>query len=103
MKRALIILALIATIALPFILRPRQAAPEKADVTLVLVTPHNESIRHEFGIGFKKWYKERTGKTVFLDWRVLGGTTEIARFLEGEYVASFQNLWEREMKKPWSA
>lgn len=102
MKRLLIIIALVATVALPFLLRPKQAAPENADVTLVLVTPHNEAIRHEFGVGFKEWYKARTGKTVFLDWRVLGGTTEIARFLEGEYVASFQNYWRNELKKPWS-
>src|SRR5215217_1735035 len=102
MKRLLIIIALVATVALPFLLRPKQAAPENADVTLVLVTPHNEAIRHEFAIGFKEWYKAQTGKTVFIDWRVLGGTTEIARFLEGEYVASFQNYWTRELKKPWS-
>lgn len=102
MKRLIIILALVATVALPFVFRPKQAAREKADVTLVLVTPHNEAIRHEFGLGFKEWYKARTGKTVEVDWRVLGGTTEIARFLEGEYVASFQNLWTRELRKPWS-
>ncbi|HEX2853024.1 MAG TPA: extracellular solute-binding protein [Opitutaceae bacterium] len=103
MKRALIILALVATVALPFVLRPKQAAPENADVTLVMVTPHNEAIRHEFTVAFRQWYKARTGKTVFLDWRVLGGTTEIARFLEGEYISSFQNLWERKLGKPWSA
>lgn len=103
MKRFLIILALITTVALPFLLRPKQAAPESADATLVLVTPHNEAIRHEFTLAFKQWYKARTGKTVFLDWRVLGGTTEIARFLEGEYISSFQNLWERKLGKPWSA
>ena len=102
MKRLLIIIALVTTVALPFVLRPKRAAPENEDVTLVLVTPHNEAIRHEFAIGFKEWYKARTGKTVFIDWRVLGGTTEIARFLEGEYVASFQNYWTRELKKPWS-
>lgn len=103
MKRFLIIFALIATVALPFLLRPKQAAPMSADRTLVLVGPHNEAIRHEFTVGFQEWYRARTGKTVFLDWRVLGGTTEIARFLEGEYVASFQNYWQRTLQKPWSA
>src|ERR1041384_1427416 len=102
MKRLVIILSLAGTVAIPFVLRPKQAGSESADVTLVLVTPHNEAIRHEFGIGFKEWYKARTGKTVFIDWRVIGGTTEIARFLEGEYVASFQNYWTNELKKPWS-
>jgi ABC-type Fe3+ transport system substrate-binding protein len=103
MKRFLIVFALVAIVALPFVLRPKRATPENADVTLVLVTPHNEAIRQEFGAAFKAWYKARTGKTVFMDWRVLGGTTEIARFLEGEYVSSFQNHWERRLGKPWSA
>lgn len=102
MKRFLVILALVTTVALPFIFRPKQATPENADVTLVLVTPHNEAIRHEFTLGFKEWYKARTGKTVFLDWRVLGGTTEIARFLEGEYVSSFENFWVRKLGRSWS-
>ncbi len=102
MKRAIIILALLATVALPFILRPKRAATARADVTLVLVTPHNEAIRHEFAAGFEEWYHARTGKTVAVDWRVLGGTTEIARLLEGEYIASFQNYWEHTLGKPWS-
>lgn len=101
-KRSLIILALIATLALPFLLRPPQSAIEQADVSLVIVTPHNEAIRQEYGRGFKEWYHAKTGKTVAIDWRVLGGTSEIARFLEGEYVASFQNYWTNKLHKPWS-
>ena len=38
-----------------------------------------------------------------VDWRVIGGTGEIARFLEGEYVAGFENLWTRKLGKPWSS
>jgi hypothetical protein len=101
-KRSLIILALIATVALPFLLRPRQSAIERADVSLVIVTPHNEAIRQEYARGFKEWYHAKTGKSVAIDWRVLGGTSEIARFLEGEYVASFQNYWTNQLHKPWS-
>ena len=37
-----------------------------------------------------------------LDWRLIGGTTEIARFLEGEYAASFQNHWVNTLHKSWS-
>jgi len=101
-KRAVIILALVGIVALPFILRPKQAPKEKADDTLVIITPHNEAIRHEYGLGFRQWYKARTGRTVFIDWRVIGGTSEIARFLESEYVASFQNHWMRRLDRPWS-
>jgi iron(III) transport system substrate-binding protein len=102
LRQTIIILALVATVALPFALRPKQMATEKADETLVLVTPHNEAIRHEYARGFREWYLARTGKTVAIDWRVLGGTSEIARFLEGEYVASFQNIWTEKLGKPWS-
>ena len=102
-KRAVIILALGGIIALPFILRPKQAAQGKAEATLVIITSHNEAIRHEYGAGFRQWHKARTGKTVFIDWRVIGGTSEIMRFLESEYVASFQNHWQGKLGKPWSS
>ncbi len=103
MKRIAIILALVTTVALPFVLRPKQASVEKADATLVIITPHNESIRHEFGLGFKEWYRARTGRVVAIDWRVIGGTAEITRFLEGEYTAAFQNFWTGKLGKPWSS
>jgi ABC-type Fe3+ transport system substrate-binding protein len=102
MKRLLIILALVVTVALPFVLRPARTAAERADDTLVVITPHNEAIRHEYGAAFRRWYREKTGRTVSLDWRVIGGTSEIARFLDGEYVAAFQNHWTRQLGRPWS-
>lgn len=101
-KQAIIIVTLLATLVLPFALRPKQEKASKADETLVIISPHNEAIRHEFGIAFAKWYRERTGKTIALDWRLIGGTTEIARYLEGEYTAGFQNLWVNKLGKRWS-
>lgn len=103
MKRALIVLALVAIVALPFVLRPKRVAPAKADDTVVIITPHNEAIRFEFGRGFADWYRERTGRTVAIDWRIVGGTSDIARFLEGEYTTAFENHWTRTLGKPWSA
>jgi ABC-type Fe3+ transport system substrate-binding protein len=103
LKRGFIILALVGIVAVPFILRPKQASPEQADDTLVLITPHNEAIRHEFSVGFRRWYKERTGRTVFLDWRNVGGTSDIARYLDGQYDASFENLWTAKPGRTWSA
>lgn len=102
-KQAVIILALIATVALPFALRPARTAAARTDETLVVITPHNEAIRQEFAAGFRKWYEARTGRTITIDWRVIGGTSEIARFLEGEYVASFQNYWTNQLRRPWSS
>ncbi len=102
MKRALLILALVAVVALPFALRPKQPSAAQADDTLVIITPHNEAIRYEYTQGFRDWYQKKTGRTVAVDWRVIGGTSEIARFLESEYVASFQNHWVNQLGKPWS-
>lgn len=103
MKRAIVIFALVAVVALPFLLRPKRVAPAQADDTVVIVTPHNEAIRYEFARGFAEWYRAKTGRSVSIDWRVLGGTSDIARFLESEYTAAFENHWVRRLGKPWSA
>jgi ABC-type Fe3+ transport system substrate-binding protein len=102
-KRLLIIFTLVVIVAVPFVLRPKRVSVAKADDTLVVITPHNEAIRYEFARGFADWHKGRTGRTVAIDWRIVGGTSEIARFLEGEYVAAFENHWTRTLGKPWSA
>ncbi len=102
-KRALLILALVVTVALPFALRPRQPALAPADDTVVIITPHNEAIRTEFGRGFQAWYRARTGRTVAVDWRVVGGTSDITRFLESEYIAAFRNYWSGQLHREWSA
>src|SRR3990170_3642786 len=102
LKKILILTALAITLVLPFALRPSQQPRERADDTLTIITPHNEAIRHEFSVTLRKWYQVRTGRTVLLDWRVIGGTSDIARFLESEYVSAFKNHWTREVKRPWS-
>lgn len=102
MKRALIILTLVAIVALPFALRPARERAGAADDTLVVITPHNEAIRQEFARGFARWYRERTGRTVGIDWRMVGGTSDIARFLEGEYTSAFELHWRR-LGRAWSA
>jgi ABC-type Fe3+ transport system substrate-binding protein len=103
MKRALLLLALAAVVGLPFLLRPgKQATVRNADETLVVITPHNEALRYEYSRGFADWYRENTGRTIAIDWRVIGGTSEITRFIESEYVAAFQNHWTGKLGRPWS-
>ena len=103
MKRVLIIVTLVAIVALPFVLRPKRAAAVRVDETVVIITPHNEAIRYEFARGFMAWYRARTGRSVSIDWRIIGGTSDIARFLESEYVAAFENHWTGRLGRPWSA
>ena len=102
MQRALIILALGLTLGLPFYLRPRHVSVPRVAETLVVITPHNEALRSEYSRGFHDWYFARTGQSIAIDWRVISGTTEITRFIESEYLASFQRYWTAQLGRPWS-
>jgi ABC-type Fe3+ transport system substrate-binding protein len=89
--RALIIFGLLALIvALPLALR-RQTETEgsrKADDHLVILTPHNESIRSEFGEAFAAWWRKTTGRSIHVDWRTPGGTSELRMVLDAGYKAA---------------
>lgn len=91
LKNLSIVLVAALVVALPFLLRP---APEAGDwkeggPVLVAVSPHIASIRDEFARGFSAWHLERYGAPVMVDWRNIGGTTEIMRYLEGEYTTAY--------------
>ena len=101
-RNFLIVFALAAIVGLPFLLRPKDSLLAQADETLVIITPHIEAIRYEYARGFRDWYKARTGKTVRVDWRVPGGTTEIARYLAGGYQAPFEAQWRYKNRMHWS-
>jgi ABC-type Fe3+ transport system substrate-binding protein len=96
MKVFLILAAAALLIALPFLFRGESVASDwrRGDPELVVVTPHNEAIRQEFAEGFSKWHQERYGRPVRIDWRVIGGTTEIMRYLGSEYVASSRRFFQ---------
>lgn len=103
MTRFLIVLAAMAlVVGLPFALRPKDNLLAQADDTLVIVSPHNEAIRYEFTRAFGEFYRNKTGRTVRIDWRIPGGTSEIARFLKGEYFAAFERYWTSR-GKPFTA
>ncbi len=95
MRNLSIILAAALVISLPFIFRKPVdiGAWKPGDPTLVIITAHNEAIRHEFARAFSSWHHERFGAPVKIDWRAIGGTTEIARYLAAEYVNSFRSWW----------
>lgn len=103
MLRNLVIgLALALIVGLPFALRPKNDLLATADDTLVIITPHNEAIRYEFARGFRDWHKARTGRSARIDWRVPGGTSEIARYLASEYEAPFEQFWKKTAHMSWN-
>jgi len=101
MKIIIVLLAL-GILALPFLFR--QAEPHHAwktgDPEIVIVTPHNEAIRQEFATAFSAWHQQRFGTVIRIDWRVIGGTTEIMRYLVSEYGRS-ANCFFRQHGTPW--
>lgn len=98
MRNGLIILALVIVVALPFLLQQRSSSDDwyPGDPVLVIISPHNEAIRYEFAKGFSRWHRRHFGTPVRIDWRNIGGTTEIMRYLASEYVTSFRGWWKRD-------
>lgn len=101
----IILLALAGVIAAPWALKPAASARARdyrPEDVIVVISPHVETIRYEFQRGFQKWMKEKHNRSVMIDWRVPGGTTEIRRYLESEYRAAFSERWKKE-GKAWTA
>jgi ABC-type Fe3+ transport system substrate-binding protein len=103
-KRLGYVVLVLLVVALPLVLRrsPTTGTARAGDPVLVIVTPHNEAIRHEFGRGFSVWHQEKYGHAVRVDWRVLGGTTEISRYLQAQYAAAV-GAWWGQQKRTWPA
>jgi ABC-type Fe3+ transport system substrate-binding protein len=94
-KNLLILLTLAAVVALPFLFRQDRptGAWHDGDPVLVVVSPHIAAIRDEFAEAFSAWHRSRFGKPVRIDWRAIGGTTEIMRYLSAEYATAFRAAW----------
>lgn len=107
MKTRFLLLAAALLIALPFAARrftraPGSAGPGEGAESLVVVSPHNEAIRQEIARAFSRWHEERFGRPVRIDWLVIGGTTEISRYLNSEYVSAVR-AWRAREGQPWPA
>tara|TARA_R100000027_G_scaffold22267_2_gene16140 strand:- start:3909 stop:5549 length:1641 start_codon:yes stop_codon:yes gene_type:complete len=101
--KSIIILGLIViVIGLPFAFKGEETIVGKADDVVVVITPHNEAIRFEFERGFRQWYEAQTGRTVDVDWRVIGGTNEIVRYVNSEYENAFRNYWTDSLGMEWT-
>jgi len=92
MKTKLIaILSLLGVIVgLPLAMKrqTQTASPDAADDRLVILSPHNESIRNEFGEAFAAYWREKTGRSVYVDWRSPGGTSEIRMVIDAGFKAA---------------
>ncbi len=87
LPRLIILLLIVLTVALPLWWSNTHAAPPAdADLPrLVIVSPHNEQIRYEFSVAFARWHKRMHGTEAVIDWRSLGGTSDIRKMLLSRY------------------
>jgi ABC-type Fe3+ transport system substrate-binding protein len=86
----------------PFLLRPAQStAPRLYDRRLVIMTPHHELIREEFGKAFARYWKESQGETLFIDWRV-AGTSELGTMMKSDFAAAFEYHWTHGLGREWT-
>src|ERR1051325_8252881 len=60
--------------------------PLVAESRFILISPHNEAIRYEFGRGFEEWHRKRFGEGAAVEWRDAGGTADALRFVQSEFV-----------------
>lgn len=100
--RALILLAFVGVLSIPFLLRAAgvgsaadaEASPgargAKAE-RLIVVTPHIEQIRIEFARAFSAWHQAKFGAPVEMDYRTPGGTTEILQLLQAQFTDRIQS------------
>jgi iron(III) transport system substrate-binding protein len=96
-----ILISLCVVVAAPFLFRQPEIDTGSAEDELVIISPHNEAIRFEFTRAFANYYRKSTGRSVHIDWRLPGGTTEIVRYLNSEFEASFRSYWTGDLRRPW--
>lgn len=101
-KLLLILTAFLLVLILPLALRTKSEAIDLSADQLVIVSPHNESIRFEIEQAFREYYLRTTGRRVSIDWRAVGGASEIARYLASAYTANFRHHWVHGRQQPWN-
>ncbi|MEY2697431.1 MAG: hypothetical protein RL333_1569 [Pseudomonadota bacterium] len=96
-RGGLFLIAVILILAGPFLLRPNDHANlMSGNRRLVIVSPHDQRVRSEMGGAFMRYWKQKTGETVDIDWRIPGGSSEIFMLLKSEYLAAFRQMIEAE-------
>jgi ABC-type Fe3+ transport system substrate-binding protein len=87
-QRIIIGLGLALILGLPMLVRPARERSIADAAQLIIITPHNEQIRFEFGEAFRRWHQAYYGEPATIIWSNPGGTSDIRRMLESQYAAA---------------
>jgi len=98
-----VLLAMVLVLAVPLAFRSSPTRKTRVDtdaggarLKLVIYSPHNDQIRHEFAVGFNRWRQRQNEPPVEFDWRAGGGTTDIRKKIIAEFHAKARNGREAE-------
>ena len=79
-------ISLFAIVVLGLALGPAIFSKQKpADEELVVISPHWDGIRQEFGRAFSESYQKKTGKTIRVVWLDIGSTSEVRKYIEERF------------------
>ena len=86
-KTAVIVIGFCLAIlfGVPLLFRGDYVVPSSDARQVIIISPHNEQIRDEFGRGFAEWHEKQFGEEAEVVWSVPGGTSEIRRMLQSQY------------------
>jgi ABC-type Fe3+ transport system substrate-binding protein len=88
MRRYTTLILFCIVLVTPFVLRAAlglRSTPGPASsnaLRLVIISPHQEGIRREFGSAFSRWHQQKYGQPVVLDFRNYGGGSDIVKYFE---------------------
>jgi iron(III) transport system substrate-binding protein len=63
-----------------------------AQSRVIIITPHVDAIRNEFGRGFAEWHARRFKEPAEVEWRNVGGTADSVRFIQSEFSRKSQGI-----------
>lgn len=102
-KICAILFAIILVIALPISLKENHCVlRQENDDVIIVITSHTEFLRHEIELGFKRWYQKKTGRNIYVDWRIPGSTGDVIRFIDSTFENSFRVYWESVLHREWN-
>lgn len=90
MGRVAVLLLVGLVVVLPLVLREGSPPSSTNARRLVILTPHGEPTRAEFGRAFAAWARAERGIEVEVDWRTPGGTSDITRYLDERFAAALR-------------
>ncbi len=88
----IVLIAVLAIlIGVPLAVRPESAVVPVGARRVIVVTPHNEQIRSEFGRAFERWHLAKYGEPATVVWSTPGGTSEISTLLRSSWAAALRD------------